>query len=77
MSIADDSDLTEEASHSQNTDRMLTKILQKLHRLGPQHDQDADEQHPVQNNNWEAISSEPNDNGQVKIFKFVSLVIIM
>lgn len=64
MPIANEKDLVEKPSPTRNTDRMLTKILQKLHRLSPSHEQDAEKESPIPNE--EEPLSEPNLSEQVK-----------
>lgn len=64
MSVVEETNLTEESpAQTRKTDRMLTKILQKLHRLGPSDEQKLSEDVSVAEN--EAALSEPSENEKV------------
>lgn len=76
MPIANKKDLVEKPSPTRNTDRMLTKILQKLHRRSPSHEQNAEKESPIPNEEEDPLS-EPNVSEQVKsIFYYYSILLL-
>jgi hypothetical protein len=67
MSAVEEQNSSEESPvQVRKTDRMLTKILQKLHRLGPSEDQKVSKAVPVEENG--AALSESSDNEKVLLY---------